>query len=80
MASKSLVLILALVWRMAGKAPKLNQASKAVVLKLASVVAVLLQVLVQTVRLIVVLRTVDQAIKTVILRLYCRDLKKVLWL
>ena len=48
------------------------------VLKLASVVAVLRQVLVQTVRLTAVLRTVDQAIKTVILRLYCKDLKKVL--
>ena len=78
MASRSLVLILALVWRRAGKAPELSQASKAVVLKLASVVAVLRQVLVQTVRLTVVLRTVDQAIKTVILRLYCKDLKKVL--
>ena len=67
MASKYLVL----VWRrMAGKALELSQASKAVVLKLASVVAVLRQVLVQTVRLTVALRMVDQAIKTVILRLY----------
>ena len=45
---------------------------------MASLVAVLGQVLVQTVRLAVVLRTVVQAIKTVILRLYCKDLKKVL--
>lgn len=78
MASKSLVLTQTLVLWMAGKALELNQASKAVVLKLVSVVAVLRQVLVQTVRLTAVLRTVDQAIKTVILRLYCKDLKKVL--
>ena len=61
MASKSLVLIQALVWR---------KASTAVVLKLASVVVVLPRVLVQTVRLTVVLRMVDQAMKTVLLRLY----------
>ena len=75
--TKYLLLTHILVWRMEGKALELSQA---VVLKLASVVAVLRQVLVQTVRLTAVLRTVDQAIKTVILRLYCRDLKKVLWL
>ena len=46
MASKSLELIQALVWRMAGKALVLNQVPKAVVLKLVSVVVVLLQVLV----------------------------------
>ena len=63
---------------MASKALVLGQASQAVVLKMASLVAVLGQVLVQNVRLAVVLRTLGQAIKTVILRLYCNDLKKVL--
>ena len=72
--TKYLVLTHTLVWRMEGKALELSQA---VVLKLASVVAVLRQVLVQTVRLTAVLRTVDQAIKTVILRLHCKHLKKV---
>lgn len=68
--TKYLLLTHILVWRMEGKALELSRASKAVVLKLASAVAVLRQVLVQTVRLTAVLRTVDQAIKTVILRLY----------
>ena len=66
--TKYLLLTHILVWRMEGKALELSQASKAVVL--ASVVAVLRQVLVLTVRLTAVLRTVDQAIKTVILSLY----------
>jgi len=69
MVSKSLELILALVWRMAGKALVLDQAPKAAVLKLVSLVAMLLLVLVQTVRLTVVLRTDDHAIKTEILRM-----------
>jgi len=78
MASKSLVLIQTLVLKMASEALVPSQASKAVVLKLASVVAVLQQVLVQIVKLAAVLRMGVQAIKTAILRLYCKDLTKVL--